>query len=630
MKTVVPFTKRTLALAVAAAVTGAMLAACGSDSTSSDDSGGASRTLSFTAIAAPTSDSDKRQVLTSPEATVNGTTHAIGFHTIMRSGAKPGSSTLAWGTLVDHAGAALTNPADGSNLVSNATDFSSLLPIGSKLFSISHFENVPGAYYLTELAQDGAGKLVAVGTQNIDMSAWGGVWDPCAGTVTPWTTHLGSEEYEPDARGFETAMGAAGTDLASAHMDATLLAMGRYLGLDTATATIDDVKASGLDPYKYGYAVEVAVDAFGTATVNKRLAMGRRALEAAYVAPDKKTVYLTDDGVNDGLYMFVADTAADLSAGKLYAAKWTQTSANGADGGAATISWVDMGHATQAEIQALIDAGTAFSDIFATETPNADGSCPTAGFKGVNAGEYSPSNECLKLNTGMEKAASRLESRRYAAYLGATTEFRKEEGLTIDPDGKKFYLAMSEISRGMEDNGKNGAASTTYDKGGNNDIRLAYNACGAVYQGSLGTDAAIGSDWVLKDLSALVVGVPDNNVGTAYEGSNTCNIDGIANPDNLTFVKGYKTLIIGEDTGSGHQNDAIWSYSLKSGTLTRIETTPYGSETTSPYWYPNIGGYGYLMSVVQHPYGESDQAMSTGPDDERAYLGYIGPFPAMD
>ena len=51
-------------------------------------------------------------------------------------------------------------------------------------------------------------------------------------------------------------------------------------------------------------------------------------------------------------------------------------------------------------------------------------------------------------------------------------------------------------------------------------------------------------------------------------------ITGLANPDNLTFVPGYKTLIIGEDTGDGHQNDMIWAYNTESGSLTRIETTP--------------------------------------------------------
>lgn len=31
-------------------------------------------------------------------------------------------------------------------------------------------------------------------------SAWGGLWTPCAGSVTPWNTHIGSEEYEPDGK----------------------------------------------------------------------------------------------------------------------------------------------------------------------------------------------------------------------------------------------------------------------------------------------------------------------------------------------------------------------------------------------------------------------------------------------
>jgi hypothetical protein len=36
------------------------------------------------------------------------------------------------------------------------------------------------------------------------------------------------------------------------------------------------------------------------------------------------------------------------------------------------------------------------------------------------------------------------------------------------------------------------------------------------------------------------------------------------------------------------------------------------------------------MSVVQHPYGESDKDLLVkGSGDERAYTGYIGPFPAM-
>ncbi|MFZ2225272.1 MAG: hypothetical protein WAV26_11380, partial [Candidatus Deferrimicrobium sp.] len=88
---------------------------------------------------------------------------------------------------------------------------------------------------------------------------------------------------------------------------------------------------------------------------------------------------------------------------------------------------------------------------------------------------------------------------------------------------------------------------------------------------------------------------------------------------------------IGEDTGDGHQNDAVWAYNVTSKTLTRIETTPYGSETTGVYFYPNIHGWAYIMSVIQHPYGESDSDQTTpGSEATRGYTGYIGPLPAMN
>jgi hypothetical protein len=108
-------------------------------------------------------------------------------------------------------------------------------------------------------------------------------------------------------------------------------------------------------------------------------------------------------------------------------------------------------------------------------------------------------------------------------------------------------------------------------------------------------------------------------------------VGGLASPDNVTYLPKYQVLVIGEDTGR-HQNDALWAYHLPSGRLTRILTTPYGAEVTSPYWVPNLGGFGYLMTSVQHPYGESDQgkvneAESTG---AASWIGVLGPFPALD
>ncbi|MBT8419995.1 MAG: hypothetical protein KJO08_03945 [Gammaproteobacteria bacterium] len=87
-------------------------------------------------------------------------------------------------------------------------------------------------------------------------------------------------------------------------------------------------------------------------------------------------------------------------------------------------------------------------------------------------------------------------------------------------------------------------------------------------------------------------------------------------------------LIIGEDSGEGHQNDSIWAFDLGNKKLTRILSTPYGSETTSPYVIPDLNGFCYIMAVVQHPYGESDHDKKKANHEAFGYTGYIGPLPA--
>ncbi len=574
--------------------------------------------LVFSSVDAPTTDDAKRVVQASKSVEVNGVAHEIDYHTLMRSGDNVGGATF--GLMLDQNGIPVVE-TDGSQFISNDNDFSSLLKVGSKLFCITHFESRPGGMYLTELSQDTqTGLLTPVSTKSIDFSAWGGLWVPCAGSVTPWGNHLGSEEYPPDARVHEDALTTADIE----DYDKPML---RYFGIVDPFAdsvTLDEIHAS-FNSYRYGHPVEIAVSEDGSYAVNKRYAMGRVAIELSYVMPDQRTVYISDDGTNVGLFMFVADNPGDLSAGALYAAKWIQTSAD--NGGSAQIQWVALGHANQAEIAIAINSGTKFYDIFDAVDPNEDNTCP-AGYTSVNTEDSG--HECLAVRPGMELIASRLETRRYAAMLGATTEFRKEEGVTFDPDNKIMYVAMSEINSGMEDNTKAGKANTKYDVGGPNDIRLPYNECGGVYALEIGADSSIGSEYVAKNMTAVVTGTMTTYDATSPYAGNTCQIDGIANPDNLTFIRGYKTLIIGEDTGSGHQNDSIWAFNVESKELTRIETTPYGSETTSPYIYQDINGWAYLMSVVQHPYGESDQDKLVDQSSARAYVGYIGPMPALN
>ena len=93
--------------------------------------------------------------------------------------------------------------------------------------------------------------------------------------------------------------------------------MVRYFGLNPwdSAMTADKFRAA-FNPYKYGYAVEVAVKGDGSTDVTKQFAMGRSAFELAYVMPDRKTVYYSDDGTNVGLFMFVADVAGPAHLGQ--------------------------------------------------------------------------------------------------------------------------------------------------------------------------------------------------------------------------------------------------------------------------------------------------------------------------
>jgi hypothetical protein len=584
--------------------------------------------LAFRPLSAAETDSEKRAVRASEHVRLGESASDIGYTTILRSGQSIGEKSEhvfgqhVFGQLVDDGGRPIVLE-DGSKAIADSNDFSSFLEIGTKLFSVAQFESQPGAIYVTKLAQDAkSGALSAVETRPLDLAPIHGLWNPCAGVVTPWNTHLGSEEYEPDAK--------QGTELAATI--APFFGGGEVLGGDL----------SKVNPYHYGFPVEVTVKGEdGDAEVVKHYSMGRFAHELSYVLPDQKTVYQADDGTNVGLFLYVADQPGHLDSGALYALKWHQTSPGSESSlASADISFLELGHASDDEIEGLVADGVTFKDIFDSATPGSDGSCPE-GFRAINANGVGL--ECLALQSGHERSAAFLETRRYSAYIGATTELRKEEGISFDPETHQLYVAYSELQYGMEDNAKNGKSDTTYDVGTSNDIRVLFNTCGAVYAYELCNDDEIGSQYVAKRVKGVLAGRmttlidPDKRNPTTvdaypddspYAGS-TCAIDGLANPDNIALVTGKGSLLIGEDSGDGHQNDAVWSYDLAREKLTRIETTPYGAESTSIYYYPNLGGFGYVASVVQHPYGETDEDKLGDPGDKHSYLGYLGPLPAQ-
>lgn len=613
---------RILSLVASAAIFSVLFTACSSAGTPAPQkSSDVKYDIYFQPAAVPMTDEEKTKVTTAPSVNVNGKNYPIAFHTIARTGAKlpslDGKSTEIFGQVKNQAGQPIQHK-DGSNFVCRTSkdgsgpDHTTLHEKDGNLFAITQFECGPGAMYISKLEKTKEGGLKAVATDHISQAAENGGWVHCAGMKTPWGSHLGSEEYEPDAAKLEANNMINDED-------------GYYNNFSLYFQ--EGTKA--LNPYFWGWTPEVTIkNAKGDVEYTKHYSMGRFAHELAYVMPDEKTVYLTDDGTNGALFMFVAKHKGDLSDGTLYAAKLNQTDDN--NGGAFDIQWINLGTAKDADIKKFIAKKPKFEDLFDSAKPE-DGKCP-GGFGSVNT---TWGHECLSVKPGMSIPASRLESRRYAGLKGATTEFRKKEGVTFDKKRNDLYIAISRIQYGMEDFKKKGKDNPKYDIGGNNDIKLKRNDCGGVYKLDIAGGAkdnkgmAIDSDMVVMNMMGELLGTMSKYPKGSGLEANKCLVTGLAEPDNVTYIDGSDVLIIGEDTGA-HQIDYIWAYNVVTKDLTRILTSPFGSETTSPFWYPNIAGHGYMTTVIQHPFGESDKDKAGSEADKESWVGVVGPFPAMD
>lgn len=566
--------------------------------------------VEFTHTPAPAADADMIRPFTTSVAKVTAadgsvTEHPLSYVTLFkntdqfRGRAAAQLYTVDGDAILDH---------DGNPVVAETPDANSLLEVDGKPFLVTHYEydwilgngqegrkvegwysRMPASMSLASLAQGADGALKALDVRPIDFSGVNGLWIPCAGGPSPWNTHLGSEED------YDLYFTVASGDKELAKTTEGLKAMTNAYFKTQRQA----------NPYDYGFIPEVTVKADGSTQVVKHYSMGRGTWELARVMGDQRTAYFGDDGTNVGLFMYVADKEADLTAGTLYAAKWTQTSAEA--GGAADITWVKLGHATDAEVRALIDSGITFDDIFETTTPEAMADWEAKGFTRIRAGHGG--DEYLKLKDGKEAAAAALEPRRLAALKGATTEFNKMEGVSFDPEAKNLYVAMSYIEKGM----------TNDETGPADDIQIGKLKAGAVYElpmaaGQKDTEGGdIASDWVATQMA-----VPAALLGEDIEADtlgNVANPEKIGNPDNLFFSPKMRTLFVGEDSGT-HVNNAVWAYNVDTKALSAILWQPSGAESTGLQVVDNLGGHAYIMANNQHQ-GEWIESM---PEDVKARL----------
>ena len=583
------------------------------------------------------------------------------YNELFRSGQNIGGYYA--GSIIDNKGNRITQWGKTSNKLKirkgpiylSSPDGNTLINIKSKnfqesdsIFLVTHFEkngwvennekhitpinseyDVPMAINLTKLSQNlKNGNLTPEVITNINGNAVQGFWFPCASSLTPWNTHLGSEEYEPNARWFE---------------DKALETVNLYLGKSGKS-----FKQGGANPYNYGFPIEIKLDSKEKPKVKKRYAMGRASFELGVVMPDERTVYLSDDAKDGIRLMFVADNPKDLSSGNLYAAKWKQT--KNFNGGEADLEWIRLGHSNENEIKSYLDNKTAFTDIFELkpsklgkeQVSNISSFKPTYVYHGytpktksVNSEKnkylsFDKKIEYLKIKQGMEKAAAFLETRRFAALKGATTEFTKMEGQALNRKDKKLYTAISRAYAGMlKDN--NGLRF-------NNDIHLEGNPddllCGLIYESNLESGIKdtegnlIRSDWVAINMKTLITGKSSVD--------KTCEENSIANPDNLVFSESFRTLFIAEDTGSRHTRDFLWAYPIDQSKLSRILVAPINSEISGLFVKENLNGFAYILSNIQKSIHPGNFWESMKPEnannyvrdkDLRGIVGYIGGIP---
>ena len=480
-----------------------------------------------------------------------------------------------------------TVPGKERHYFSDAPDGTSLLTVanptvtgikGKAVFAVVQFEyttwaqdgktgmygKLPSPIAVLTLDQDqSTGKLSLVKYHNVDTSKVHGLWITCGASISPWGTHLSSEEYEPDAFAARSA---------------------NFMDDFSKNLYGDAAKAN---PYNYGHMPEVTVNPDGTGSIKKHFCMGRISHELVQVMPDNRTVLMGDDATNAGYFVFVADKEKDLSSGTLYVAKvGSGFSIDPKVGTAAPLTWIKMGSATSAEIEKLASTLKP-TDIMTMVKADPNDASYT---KIVANGK----TEWIKINAGMEKAAAFLETHRYAAYLGASTGFSKMEGTTVNIKDKVAYSALQNCRDSMV------AGNASNVPGNGISIPKALNA-GAVMALNLKggqkdtASAAINSEWMPVDTKALLAGEDI----TADALGNTANPNNIANPDNLKFSEKMRTLFIGEDSGQ-HVNNFLWAYHIDTKQLSRIMSIPAGGEATGLHAVDEINGWTYIMSNFQH------------------------------
>jgi secreted PhoX family phosphatase len=430
-------------------------------------------------------------------------------------------------------------------LENDMPDFNGFIQTGAgKGYLFTNWEMYPGGMSRMAIEKDNFGSWKVTDAMMLDFDGVHGTAANCFGSVTPWNTPLTSEEWIVNSKVDTTT-----------HPDWNNPAV---MNTDIIGYMWQLTAPDAPNPYRYGYIAEVQNPTSNEPTVVKHYALGRYEHENATVMPDGKTVYLSQDDTGGVLFKFVADTPEDLSSGTLYGAKLTQDV--GQNDPATTgfdVSWVELGHGDNAMIEAwiadfdgigtdqFVEGETSYMTMADVEAwANGAATYPTVENGGgkVTAGEP------------MDDRVVFLESRQAARLKGATAEWRKLEGISINTkraqeavegvntiDGEDIteayvYLAIADLDNTLIDN--------------EGDIQLSSRVkdCGGVYR------AKLEAGYNISRIEPLVMG---STYRSSLSGAARCDVDQLSQPDNVIVMDDGR-IIIGED--GFQENNTLWLY----------------------------------------------------------------------
>ena len=428
----------------------------------------------------------------------------------------------------------------------NAPDFNGYVSTGDgEGYLFTNWESYPGGMSRMKIAKDEFGSWSVAEAMMVNFDSVGGTGANCFGSVSPWGTPLSAEEW-----------------IVRSSVDSTTDASWNDPA-DTSTDNIEALTAPDFpNPYRYGYTVEITNPTSDNPTPVKHYTVGRYEHENSTVMPDRRTVYSSQDDTGGVLFKFIADTGEDLSSGTIYAAKLKQD--EGSDDPATTgfdVTWVELASGNNAIIEAWISEydGIDTSDYVAGETSymtladvqawaNGDTNYPLVanGGSAVTAGQV------------MDDRAAFIESRQAAKMKGATAEWRKLEGISINHDRAIEAvdgiesIANEDVTTAYIYMGVSDIDNTLIDDEGDIQLSARVKDCGGVYR------AKLQDNYNLARIEPVVMG---GTYRSSLTGAERCDVEQLSQPDNVIVMRDGR-IIIGED--GFQENNTLWMYDPRS------------------------------------------------------------------